>query len=238
MGVDIKSRFDGRVLYKAKGAADVREAVEAARRDGADLRYADLRDADLRYADLRGAALRGADLRDAYLRGADLRHAALRDADLRGADLRGADLGGAALRDADLRDADLGGAKGFAPERVNDLLMLLDQVGPIRAYKLVNSEYRSPIQSTGKLTYKPGDVVEAEADPAPTVQCGKGVNVATLPWCLSNWREGHRIMVVEFTRKDIAAIPVGDGKFRVSKVRVVREIDRDQINVWLGRGVD
>ena len=186
MGVEIKSRFDGRVLYKAKGAADVREAVEAARRD------------------------------DAYLGGAY--------------------LGCANLGDANIRDANLRGAKGFAPERVNDLLMLLDQVGPIRAYKLVDSEYRSPIQTSGKLTYKPGDVVEAEANPDPTVQCGKGVNVATLPWCLSNWRGGHRIMVDEFTRKDIAAIPVGDGKFRVSKVRVVREIDRDQINVWLGKG--
>ena len=191
--MDIKSRFDGRVLYKAKGAADVREAVEAARRDGANLG--------------------GAYLGYAY-------------------------LGGAYLRDADLRDASLRGAEGFAPERVNALLMLLDQVGPIRAYKLVDGEYRSPIQTSGKLTYKPGDVVEAEANPDPTVQCGKGVNVATLPWCLSNWQDGYRIMVVEFTRKDIAAIPVGDGKFRVSKVRVVREIDRDQINVWLGRGVD
>jgi hypothetical protein len=41
-------------------------------------------------------------------------------------------------------------------------------------------------------------------------------------------------LVVEFTAKDIAAIPVGDGKFRVSKVKVVREIPEAQVNEWLG----
>ena len=182
--IEIKRWTDGKVLYTAETASDVREAVIEARRGG---------------ANLRGADLRGANLWEANLWGADLR-----------------------------------GAEGFAPERVNDLLILLDQVGPIRAYKLVDSGYRSPIQSSGKLTYRVGDTVEAEADPDPSVQCGRGVNVATLPWCLSNWRSGYRILVCEFKRADIAAIPVGDGKFRVGKCKVVREIDQDRIHGWLG----
>ena len=62
--------------------------------------------------------------------------------------------------------------------------------------------------------------------------------MATLPWCLSNWRSGYRILVCEFKRADIAAIPVGDGKFRCQKVKVVREIDQDQIHEWLGIGSD
>jgi hypothetical protein len=33
---------------------------------------------------------------------------------------------------------------------------------------------------------------------------------------------------------DVAAIPVGDGKFRVGKCKVVREIDQDRIHGWLG----
>jgi len=175
VSIEIKHRWSGKVLYTTKGAADVRAAVEQARREDADL--------------------------------------------------RGAYLGGAYLR----------GAKGFQPERVNDLLMLLDQVGKIRAYKLVDSEYRSPIQSSGKLTYEIGSTVEAKADTDPNVHCGAGVNVATLPWCLSNWQPGYRVLVVEFTAKDIAAIPVGDGKFRVSKCRVVREIPEVEVLGWLGK---
>ncbi len=224
--IEIKHRWNGKVLYTAETASDVREAVIEARGGEADLRGANLREADLRGADLRGANLRGADLREADLR----------EADLRGANLWGANLWGANLWGADLRGANLREARGFAPERVNDLLILLDQVGPIRAYKLVDSGYRSPIQSSGKLTYRVGDIVEAEADPDPSVQCGRGVNVATLPWCLSNWLPGYRILVMEFKRDDIAAVPVGDGKFRVSKARVVREIPESQVHEWLGLG--
>ena len=64
--VEIKNRWDGSVIYVAKGVKDVREAVEAARREGADLR-----EANLRRADLWGADLWRADLREANLRGAE-----------------------------------------------------------------------------------------------------------------------------------------------------------------------
>ena len=95
--------------------------ADYARRDGknlrgADLRWADLRGADLRWADLRWADLQGADLRWADLQGADLQGAILEDADIYGANLRFAGLWKANLQDADLRrvylrDADLRGAK-------------------------------------------------------------------------------------------------------------------------------
>ena len=213
--IEIKSWRDGRVLFTAKNATDVRQAVEEARKAGAYLRDAYLRDANLRGANLWGANLRGADLWDA---------------DLRDANLRGANLGGANLWGADLRDA-----KGLAPERVNDLLLLLDQVGPIRAYKLVDSAYQSPIQSSGKITYRMGETVEAKADTDPDTQCGKGINLATLPWCLKNWQSGYRVLVMEFKKTDIAAIPIGDGKFRVSKAKVIREIPEVEVLGWLGK---
>ena len=115
--IEIKSRWNDKVLYTAEDARDVKQALEevvsrdANLRDanlrGADLGGADLRGADLRGADLGDANLRGADLGDANLRGADLGDANLRDANLGDANLRGADLGGADLRDAYLGDADL-----------------------------------------------------------------------------------------------------------------------------------
>ena len=200
MSIEIKHRFNGRVLFTAKGAADVRAAVEQARREGADLRGADLWGADLRGADLRGA-------------------------DLWGADLRGADLRGANLWGADLRGANLWGAKGHSPERTNELLLLREQVGKIRAYKLVTADLKSPIQTDNPVTYEIGSTVEAEADTNEGEHCGAGINLATLPWCLNEHRTGYRILVCEFTAKDIAAIPNADGKFRVHKAKVVKELD-------------
>jgi len=104
MTIEIKT-YDGRVLYTATTATNMKSALTEAV-----LRGADLEGADLQGADLRGADLEGAYLRDAYLQGADLRGADLQGAYLRGADLRGADLEGAYLRGADLRGAYLQGA--------------------------------------------------------------------------------------------------------------------------------
>ena len=80
--IKIKNRWNGKVLYSGEHA-DIKEAVEAAVKAGANLRGADLRGADLYGADLYGANLCGADLCGADLYGADLC----------GADLYGAKVG-------------------------------------------------------------------------------------------------------------------------------------------------
>ena len=95
--IEIRSRFDGRVLYAAETAQDVRAAAVQAVAAESSLYGANLRGADLRGANLRGANLREADLHGANLRGANLREADLRGADLYGANLRGADLHGAGI---------------------------------------------------------------------------------------------------------------------------------------------
>jgi len=181
--IEIKSRWDGSVLYVAKGAADVKVALEEAVE--------------------RGANLRGANLRDA--------------------NLGGANLGGANLRDA----------KGLNPHAVNDLLILTHQVGKIRAYKLVTTEGYGPFN--GGIKYEVGQTYEVKnADCNAETQCGPGINLATLPWCIQNWQAGHRILLAEFTAKDIAAIPVGDGKFRTHRCKIVRELDLKEIGVIEG----
>ena len=111
---EIKNRWDGKVLFSADGET-LRDAVQKAVREHADLRGADLRGADLvganlRDADLGGANLRSADLVGAHLGGANLRGADLVGAHLVGAHLVGADLGGANLVGANLRGANLVGA--------------------------------------------------------------------------------------------------------------------------------
>ena len=158
-------------------------------------------------ADLGGADLRGADLSGAYLRDAYLRDAYLSDADLRGANLRGADL----------RDA-----KGINKYLTSHLYLFLDQVGKIRAYKLTTTDDEGP--TYGGIEYTIGKTIEAKADDNESTQCSYGISVATLDWCMSNWQPGYKIKVVEFSRNDIAAIPIAsDGKFRVSKCKVIRE---------------
>ena len=187
--IEIKSRWNGRILYTADLAQDVRAAV-------------------------REAVASRANLSDAYLRDAN--------------------LSGANLSDAYLSRAYFSRATGIAPERCTDLLMLLDQVGKIRAYKLTKPDGSGPTYRG--LTYEVGKTVKAaDANTDPDNQCGAGVNLATLPWCLSQWRPGYRIFVCEFTRADIAAIPTAtDGKFRTHRCKVVREIPAEQIAEWLG----
>ncbi len=200
--------------------------LSGANLSGADLSGAYLSGADLSGADLSGAYLSRAYLSGAYLSGAYLSRAYLSGAYLSGAYLSGANLSGANLSGAYLSGAYLSGAVGINPYCVNDLLMLRDQPGPIRAYKLVDSAFRSPIQSVGKLTYRIGETLDvADADTDEAAACAAGINVATLPWVMREWRPGHHILVVEFTAADIAAIPIGDGKFRLHRCTVVGEKD-------------
>ncbi len=109
MRIEIKARA-GALLYVAEDAIDLRAAVVAAVRVGADLRGANLCGANLGGANLCGANLGGANLCGANLGGANLCGANLGGANLCGANLRGANLGGADLRGANLCGANLGGA--------------------------------------------------------------------------------------------------------------------------------
>jgi len=235
MKIEIKSRFTGAVLFSVE-AGSMKAALEIAVNKGAYLRSADLRSAYLRSADLRSAYLRSAYLRSADLSGANLSGAYLRSAYLSGADLSGAylsgaDLSGANLSGADLRSADLSGAKGINKHLCTSLLLLLDQPGKIRAYKLVNSEMEGPYN--GGIKYEVGKIFKvADANTDDTVQCAAGINLATLDWCMKEWQEGYRILVAEFTAKDIAAIPTAtDGKFRVHKCKIVDEKDLVEIGL-------
>ena len=164
----------------------------------------------------KGADLRGADLRGANLWGADLQEADLRKADLRGADLRGADLRGAVNINKYL---------------VTPLLLLYDQPGKIRAYKLVNHNDEGIYN--GGLKYIIGKTLSIKKyETDENIQCAAGINLATLDWCISEWRETYKILICEFTAKDIVAIPTAtDGKFRVKKCQVIGEKNLKEIGL-------
>ena len=133
---------------------------------------------------------------------------------------------GADLSGADLYGADLSGARGINPHLSTHLLMLHEQPGAIRAYKLTGKGGGSPMSNnTPRLWYRIGAVLEiADASTDVNEHCGAGINLCTLGWAIREWKTGWRIFVCEFTAADIAAIPTAtDGKFRVRRCTVVAE---------------
>ena len=139
--------------------------------------------------------------------------------------LRGADLGG-----ADLRGAYLRGAKVINKLRYTPLMILLDQPGKIRAYKLVKANGEGPYN--GGIIYEVGKSYSVKDADCTDEQCAAGINLATLDWCMGYWEDGYRILVAEFTAKDIASIPIAtDGKFRVHRCEIVAEKDLKEIGL-------
>jgi len=157
-------------------------------------------------------------------------------ADLYGADLSGANLSRANLSRADLSGANLSGANLYRAKNCNKYITtplygMLDQLGKIRAYKLVTAENEGP--QYGGIKYQIGKTVkEPKANADENQQCAAGISLATLDWCIKEWRQGFKILLCEFDKKDIAAIPIGsDGKFRVKKCKIVRSIKLDKIGI-------
>ena len=220
MKFEIKNRWSGELIFSVE-TTSWKLAIELAIKAKADLSSADLSSADLSSANLRSA-----DLSSANLRYADLRYADLSSANLRYADLRYADL-----RSANLRYADLRSAKGINKYLVTPLLMLLDQPGKILAYKLVKEDCLAPFN--GGITYEIGKSYEVkDADTDELNLCAKGINVATLDWCIKEHQNDYRILKVEFNAKDIACIPTAtDGKFRLFRCDVVDEVNLKKIGI-------
>ena len=96
----------------------------------------------------------------------------------------------------------------------------------LRAWKYLN-DGKSPFQYA---TYCVGETYsETNYSSDERIACGKGLNVATLSWCLRSGNRSSRFIEVEFFAKDIVAVPFAtDGKFRVRRFKVLREIDRKE----------
>jgi len=223
--IEIRHRYDSSILF-ALEIGSLKLAVEAAVASRANLSGANLSGANLSGANLSGANLSGANLSGADLSGADLSWANLSGADLSGADLSWADLSG-----ANLSGANLSGVEHVNPYRITPLLILLDQPAAIRAYKLVTADGVGPYN--GGITYTIAqEYAVAETNADASIACGPGINLATLDWCMREWREGYRILIAEFFAADIAAIPTAtDGKFRVRRCRIVGEKDLVEIGL-------
>ena len=225
MEIIIRDRFTGEPIYTAKDVENLCRALTEAVGGGKSLSRADLS---------------GADLSGAYLSRADLSGADLSRADLSRANLSGADLYRADLYRADLSRADLSRADGVNKYLTSPMYMLLDQIGEIRAYKLVTQDGHGPRFPT--LTYTVGETyTEPDFEADEHVDCGPGINLASLDWCLKEWRPGYRALIASFKRKhgndDNICVPIGsDGKFRVRSCKIVGEVDLQKIGFLNEKG--
>ena len=202
---------------------------------GANLISANLSSANLSSANLIGASLSSANLSSANLSSANLYGANLSGANLSGANLSGANLSGANLISANLIGASLSGAIGVTLEISSPLAMLKWQSGTIRAFKIINNQDEG-IHRGGVKYVIDQSVIEPNANISPTEHCAAGINVASLDWCLKEYRTGHKIIVVEFCAEDISSIPIGtDGKLRLFRCKVLFQIPTDDINRMRGR---
>lgn len=226
---------------EANGAIFHDAHLAGSRFDRADLGYSSFANARMRGASFNYASLRTADLTDCDFTDATFLHTSLYNTDLRNACLSDAELCFTDLSEAsNLNTADLFRASvshvrvsrgsGLHPARVDPLVMLRDQPGEIVAYKLVTRELEGPFY--GGLRFEPGTVVsDPYANSNDSESCAQGINVATLPWCCSEWEHDYRIIRVSFRAEDIAAIPAGNGKFRLHRCRVLDFVDLDVLGL-------
>ena len=93
--IEIKSVFEKVLFELEKENNTIKETLEQAVKENANLEYANLNNANLEYANLRNANLRNANLNNANLNNANLRNANLRNANLNNANLNNANLNNA-----------------------------------------------------------------------------------------------------------------------------------------------
>jgi uncharacterized protein YjbI with pentapeptide repeats len=198
----------------------------------ANLSNANLFNANLHNANLSNANLSNANLHNANLHNANLFNANLHNAALFCADLSNANLHNANLHNADLHNADLTDIKICNIYRSN-LNILKLQKNNIFVFKYLRKNLKSPYQN---FQYNIGKTYISEnSNNNEFIQCGAGINVATLEWCLTNCGNNlidYVIVECEVNPKDLIIPFNSDGKFRIKsggKVKINRILTEKEI---------
>lgn len=125
--------------------------------------------------------------------------------------------------------------------KLNDKYKLdSDSQETARAYKFVTREGFSPMNIPIKIQYIVGQQYQVSiVNTDERVECGAGINLATLRWCqrMKGSDRRNRVLTMEFRVSDIAAIPIlNDGKFRVRCCKVIGEYGKIwrwlNMNIW------
>lgn len=206
---------------------------------------ANLSGANLSHADLWEANLSGADLSKAILNNASLSKTNLSDADLGSADLSGANLSGANLNyanltDARLRCANLSGTDlqyaNLSGSDLSGVIGLIDAKKFLSQFKtnkegyLVYKTFGEVYASSSSWVIKPLSEITEVVNPLPTVECGCGINVATINWVVENCTFTVYECLLKFEDLIDCVVPYETkGKFRVGKVTILRALTQEDV---------
>jgi len=113
-----------------------------------------------------------------------------------------------------------------------DIKKLRKHVGPIRGYKYVTKDLKSPTRTgADQITYKVGGVFEVkDANTDDHSTCEAGINIASQEWCKQYCKGDMRAIAFEFESADVAAIPTDGGKMRAFRATCVEELDPKTFN--------
>jgi hypothetical protein len=168
------------------------------------------------------AVLRGSDLH-----GCNLRYSNLSNSDLHGCDLSHSDLSNSNLRGCNLINSDLSGAKGIATAKDYLSQFEKDRKGII-VYKAIGNTYQ-PLPTYWDI--KPLSFLEEVVNPSRTVDCGSGVNFATLDWIKKNFEEDEiSIWKCRILWEDLADVVVPyntDGKARCARLQLIEPLKEE-----------
>ncbi len=187
--------------------------------------------ADLSWADLSGVNLWGANFSGANLSKVDFSGADLSWADFSEVNLWGANFSGANLSKVNFSGVNLWGAINLPSQFCSNLNILKFQKGKLTAFKYLNLNLKSPYEH---FQYEIGkEYICENYNTDERILCSRGFNIATLEWCLQNTGcniTDYVYIEVEFLAEDIVAIPYNsDGKFRVKKMKIVRQIPKEEL---------
>ena len=141
-----------------------------------------------------------------------------------GADLIGANLIGADLRRADLSGADLSGAKGITVAKSYLYQFEKDKNGIIVYKAIGNTCYIAPTH----WDIKKGAFLEEVVNPLRTMDCGSGVNFATLEWIRKAFKDRDiTVWKCRILWEDMADVVVPyntDGKARCARLQLIEPL--------------
>lgn len=114
----------------------------------------------------------------------------------------------------------------FYPWLKNSNLPLSDD-GCFFAYKAVNSSLRDT--HTGTVDNSPGQVImmpRNNADPHWRTACSSGFHICSKSYGIY----GSRVMLVKVNPRDVVAAPANEGKIRVVRYEVIKELSRREMD--------
>ncbi len=108
----------------------------------------------------------------------------------------------------------------------------IDSNGFVYAWKAVTNKFLD--KHTEKISYSPGREVKMKREDCeqnPTVACGSGLHSGATDYVLNFGSGDDRFVLIKFNPRDAVSCPADSDwkKIRACKVRVVREVKREEI---------